>query len=311
MLLSSHKEEAAVGAGALLGLALLTKKRRPKRGPSHKHKKSSVPPPKPDPAGDRKRQDYFEKRKFALQRQKAANNPKRKVQGVVVRESRGPGIEKVSDAKIRKKDLERKVNRDLGIEMAEAVERLIEFVDPRPRNRYGQFDNTSDSPVTPENASAAYRSGQRLGSRLRKKRKKATVDARDRERLAEESEMIWTWDVSAAILVMITMDSDHPLYELFYTNYSPNAYFAEERRFDEVDLKTTTDHEACVGLPVTLPAGLRTYLDSDPEHQFTTEEIDAIEAAVERYHNLSFPYAVHFEPQQCACAAFCELVRID
>ena len=112
---------------------------------------------------------------------------------------------------------------------------------------------------------------------------------------------------------MDDLDESNPLYEFFHTNYSPDAYFEREGSLDEIHLRNMPkeDWKAYVMVPVTLPPGLRKYLDSDPEHQFSQEEVDAIEAGVERFHGVVAPYGISFEPQVGNRKAFCFLVEVD
>ena len=181
----SVKEGAAAtgGLAGLAGLALLAKRRRARRrrvatgpvamrsqrrrkpiGPNHVHKKSSVPPPKPDPEGDLRRQAFFEKRRFALKRQRVRNNPNRRIHEARAAEGAGPGIQKVSDPKIRAEEQRQRSERNNRME---AILELFEFVDPRSRNRYGQFSPDDGGGVSPEAASAAY--GRSLRSRAQRR----------------------------------------------------------------------------------------------------------------------------------------------
>jgi len=60
-----------------------------------------------------------------------------------------------------------------------------------------------------------------------------------------------------------SLSYDDPLYEFFFTNYSPQAWFSREHSVEEVDLRQIPlsewpEHEMTA---VTLPQSLRDYLE--------------------------------------------------
>ncbi len=107
-----------------------------------------------------------------------------------------------------------------------------------------------------------------------------------------------------------SLSYDDPLYEFFFTNYSPQAWFSREHSVEEVDLRQIPlsewpEHEMTA---VTLPQSLRDYLEKDPDHEFPEAETEAVELAVEKFHNVQLPYGILFKPGHGDFPTCCLLV---